>query len=73
MSEVLLADGFEEAIIGQCCVSFRVIYDVDKMVEILMSRDEMTSEDAMDYISYNCIGAYVGEMTPIYLSKSIEY
>jgi len=73
MSEVLLADGFEEAIIGQCCVSFRMIYSVEKMVEVLMARDGMSSEDAMDYIGYNCIGSYVGEMTPIWLSESIEY
>lgn len=73
MSEVLLANGFEEAIIGQCCVSLRMIYSVERMVQILMERDEMSSEDAMDYISYNCIGSYVGEMTPIWLSESIEY
>ena len=73
MSEVLLADGFEDAIVGQCCVSLRMIYSVEKMVQVLMDRDNMSSEDAMDYISYNCIGAYVGEMTPIWLSESVEY
>lgn len=73
MSEILLADGFDEAIIGQCCVSLRMIYSVEKMVQILMERDEISSEDAMDYISYNCIGSYVGEMTPIWLSESVEY
>jgi hypothetical protein len=30
-----------------------------------MERDGMTSEEAMEYIDYNCVGAWVGENTPI--------
>jgi len=37
------------------------------MLAILMKRDEMSMEDAMDYFSYNVAGAYVGEMTPMYV------
>jgi hypothetical protein len=36
------------------------------MVEILME-DDMTEEDAIEYLDYNVIGAYVGELTPIYI------
>jgi hypothetical protein len=72
MSEPLKADGFDKAIIGQCCVSLRLIYDINKMANILILRDNMTLEEAMEYISYNCIGAYVGEMTPIFLNESYE-
>jgi hypothetical protein len=27
----------------------------------------MSEEDAMEYIDYNVLGAYVGDMTPIYI------
>jgi hypothetical protein len=36
------------------------------MIDILMFRDNMTVEDAIEYLEYNVFGAYVGEGTPIY-------
>jgi hypothetical protein len=35
------------------------------MVDILMDRDNMELEEAIEYIDYNCIGAWMGELTPI--------
>ena len=61
----LVADGFDDAIIGMDEQSERVIYSISKCIEVLM-KDEMTYEDAMDYLYYNCVGAYVGEHTPIW-------
>jgi hypothetical protein len=61
----LVADGFDDAIIGMDEQSERVIYSISKCIEVLM-KDEMTYEDAMDYLYYNCVGAYVGEQTPIW-------
>ena len=29
-------------------------------------KDDMTQEDALEYLYYNCVGAYVGEQTPIW-------
>lgn len=57
--EILKADGFDEG-------SMRLIYSVGKCVEILMIRDEMSLEDALDYFRYNVSGSYVGEKTPIW-------
>jgi hypothetical protein len=67
-NQTLLADGFEAAIIGLDTTSevFRVIYDRDKMVDILVTNDDMTSIEALEYLEYNVFGAYVGEGTPIY-------
>jgi hypothetical protein len=65
---VLLMDGFEEAFIGY---SQRInepvlaVYSWEKMVDICMTRDGMTDVEAMEYIDYNCLGAWVGEQTPI--------
>lgn len=64
----LLMDGFEDALIG---FSRRIndpllaVYSYDKMIEVLMMRDGMSYDDATEYIDFNCVGAYVGEQTPI--------
>ena len=68
----MLADGFDEAILGvaeRCSMDPVVIYDVDKMVEILMERDGMELDEAREYIEFNVIGAYVGEGTPMFLRR----
>ena len=45
--QTMLANGFEEAIIGLDTSGevFRVVYDIDAIISILMERDEMTEED----------------------------
>ena len=65
--EALKADGFNEAIIGQDYDKGRYVYSIERILEILMLRDDMTMEDAMDFFSFNIGGAYVGEMTPLYI------
>ena len=65
---VLLMDGFDEAIIGfaeRINTPLLAIYDWEKMVDILITRDGMEYEEAVEYISYNCMGAWVGERTPM--------
>jgi hypothetical protein len=57
-------DGFDEAIIGVEIYSFRVIYSVQKCIEILCK--DMPEEDAMEHFGYNVTGGYVGEKTPIF-------
>jgi hypothetical protein len=62
--EFLKADGFDEAIIGLDEATMRLIYSVKKCIAIL-ARD-MSKEDAIEYLNYNVISAYVGEKTPIW-------
>jgi len=64
--EALIADGFNSAIVAYTNEG-KLVYRVAKMIDILMTRDEMSEDDAMEYIDYNVLGAYVGEMTPIYI------
>ena len=47
------------------------VYSYDKMLTILMTEDDMTERDAIDYIEYNVAGAWVGDMTPI-LVRSLD-
>jgi len=64
--DALFADGFDDAVIGIDSKDLRVVYDYDKMVSILMKQgmDELT---ANEHLEYNVVGAYMGEMTPIYI------
>jgi hypothetical protein len=65
--ELLMVDGFDEAVIGVEALKMRLVYDINKMRAILVERDKMTFEDAMDFLDHNVLGSYVGEQTPIYV------
>lgn len=62
----LMADGFDDAVIGMCMKTMVLIYDHEKIITILMVRDGMTREEAYEFFDYNILGAYVGDKTPIY-------
>ena len=67
---ILKADGFDDAILGlgrRCGQPDLLVYDVDKCIEILSKRDDMTQEEAVDFFEYNIVGAWMGEGTPIFL------
>jgi hypothetical protein len=62
--DFLIADGFDDAVIGVEINSMRLIYSVSKCLEIL--QEHMSEEDAIEYFEYNVSSAYVGEQTPIW-------
>jgi hypothetical protein len=64
--EFLVADGFDNAVIGIDVKTMRVIYSVNGCINILINEHEMTDEEAFEYFEYNVAGAYVGEKTPIW-------
>ena len=68
-------DEFDAAFVGfgwQFNVGPIVIYDQDKVLEILVANGDEDSEspyeDALDHFGFNVIGSYVGERTPIFLT-----
>ena len=63
--EFLIADGFDDAIIGVDESSMRLIYSVFKCLEILQG-DDMTFDEALEFFNYNVSGTYMGEKTPIW-------
>jgi hypothetical protein len=69
--EALLADGFEDAIVG-ICERFGALpvaaYDRVKCIEILVERDGMNYDEALEYFDFNVAGAYVGDGTPVFLT-----
>lgn len=66
--ETLTADGLDAAIIGvtEGC-DIKVVYDHQKCIEIFQILQEMTEEEAIEWMSFNVTGAYVGEQTPIFI------
>lgn len=65
----LKADGFDDAVIGFEVNTGKLVYSIDKCVKILMEND-LTDEEAFDYFYYNILGAYVGELTPIFIEDN---
>ena len=61
----LKADGLDDAIIGVWSEG-RLVYSVDKVIEILMAQD-MTLNEAIEFYEFNIECAYVGERTPIFI------
>ena len=58
--EALLANGFEEAFIGvsrRCGQPELATYSVSKCLAILMERDGMSYEDAVEFFEFNVSGA----------------
>ena len=68
--DFLFADGFDDAILGigrRATQPEVVAYDYEKCVQILVERDEMTEEEAREYMEFNVVGAFVGERTPVFI------
>ena len=68
-----MADGFNEALIGvgrRCGEPDLAVYSIPLAIDILMTRDQMTEDDAREYLEYNSIGAWVGENTPIWVESA---
>jgi hypothetical protein len=66
----IILDGLDEAIIGiveEFGNSPRILYSKEKIIDILVERDGMTSEEAIEYYDFNILGLYAGEQNPVFL------
>ncbi len=67
--DALLADGFEDAVIGRTANHHHpvvAVYDLAKCVQILVDSG-MTDEEAEEYLDFNVLGAYVGDNGPLFV------
>lgn len=73
--ELISADGFDSAIIGITELKpagvFVIVYSMSICLSILMDRDNMSYEEAVEYFDFNVAGAYVGEKTPIWVDDAL--
>ena len=69
--DALLADGFEDAIVGvvagRCAQPTLVVYDAEKCIEILTETTSMSRDEAVEFFEFNIEGAWEGENTPLFL------
>jgi hypothetical protein len=71
-SNMLKIDGADAAIVGtvsRCGCPDLLCYDYERLVTLFMKRDKMTREEAIDYIDFNILGAWMGEGTPVILFR----
>lgn len=66
--------GFDGAIIGVGTVATSdgdeevLVYDVSKIIDILiMNNDGWSFEDAQEYVAYNILGVFTGEVGPCFV------
>jgi len=69
-SDALLADGFDDALLGfgRQFNNDVAVYDYGRCIDILRSRDGMSEEDAVEFFEFNVVGSWVGPNTPIFMS-----
>lgn len=72
---IVRLEGFDEAIVG---VASRkgyedvLAYDSREIVKILIERDDMTEEEAIEFFFFNIQDAWMGEGTPVFISFDDE-
>lgn len=81
LKQALVEQGFEESVVlvdPDFCSAVvgisqdgRVVYSFEKMVQYLMLNDNMSHDEAVNYIEYNTIRAipYMGAISPIVINS----
>ena len=70
--KLVKANGLEDAIIGvgsRMNMPDVLIYSYNKCVKIFMEKEGWTHEEAIEWMDYNVVGAWVGETTPIFVHE----
>jgi hypothetical protein len=65
-------DFFDRFVLGiaeRCGQEPVLVYDLDAIREAYVSEQEMTYEEADEYLAYNTLGAWLGDGTPLFLSR----
>ena len=73
--EALFADGLDEALVGmaeRCGEPTLAVYDYARAVEVFMTRDGMAYEEAVEWMDFNVVGAWMGPHTPVWLRRPEE-
>lgn len=71
----IMLDGLDDAILGiveEFGNGPRILYSKKKIFEILMSRDEMTIMDAIEFYDYNILGLYASPQNALFLNDYYE-
>lgn len=68
-------EGFDEAIIGSsenCEDNERVVYDKEKIIEILITKHNMNYVNANEFYENNILACYYGKRSPLFFKRLIK-
>ena len=68
--DALLADGFNDALVGYTIGANHpavAVYSAEACVQVLVDRDDMTPEEAEEFLEFNTYCAYVGPNGPLFI------
>ena len=66
----MVADGFDDAIIGVDEKTHRVVYSVDKCLQILLEQG-LSSTEAVEYFDFKVVGVYISDDAPIWCDDTM--
>ena len=72
---MMTADGFDEGVVGAITSYGRgesILYSTEKILGIMMERDGMSADEALEFFHYNILGSYNGEGMPAFLNDHVE-
>jgi|TARA_R100000951_G_C2496724_1_gene136150 hypothetical protein len=72
---MMTADGFDKAVVGTITSYGRgetVLYSTEKILEIMMQRDGMSADEALEFFHFNILGSYNGKGMPAFLNDHVE-
>ncbi len=58
---------YDKCIVGVTYYGDKFVYDANLVIQSLITDQEMTEEEALDWFEYNVIGSYMGDGTPIFI------
>lgn len=71
---MLFADGFEKAFIGLTIPNPSsnevAVYDYMLCIDVLMKRDGMNEEDAINYFYFNVVNSFAGNYAPLFINRA---
>lgn len=69
-SDIIFYSGLDDALVGYCDIFNKTIalYDKEKAVNILVTKNNWSEEDALEFFNYNIIDSYLGEFTPGFIT-----
>jgi hypothetical protein len=81
---MLKADGFDDAVIGTTMLWGKegrvhgralievLVYSAEACINILIERDGMDYEEAVEFFEFNVTGSYMGKQTPVFVWTDTE-
>lgn len=70
---MVLADGFDEALIGvgsRCGQPDVAVYDIEAMIKAIMRDQNVDIGEAWEHFDFNILGAWIGPETPIFVRRA---